>query len=160
MFAFQLIYSGNFIAQAEMDQFGNVRSQIGINSDSFQWTLHPGESFTTPEAILNYSQNGLNEMSQNFHWLYQYHLMPRRFIDKRRPVLLNSWEGMYYDVSIDKIDRQTDLAKELGIDLFVLDDGWFRLGNTSESGIGDWQCNESKLPGGIKEFHNWFMTKV
>lgn len=171
VFAFQLIYSGNFIGQVEMDQFGNVRSQIGINSDSFQWTLQPGESFTTPEAILNYSQNGLNEMSQNFHWLYQYHLMPRRFIDKRRPVLLNSWEGMYYDVSIDKIDRQTDLAKELGIDLFVLDDGWFRLGNTSESGIGDWQCNESKLPGGIKrisqlvhdkgmKFGLWFEPEV
>lgn len=147
---FQLVYSGNFIAQAEMDQFGKVRAQIGINPDTFSWKLEAGESFTTPEAILNYSSNGLNEMSQNFHWLYQHHLMPKRWDDVTRPVLLNSWEAMYYDVSLEKIDQQTELAREVGAELFVLDDGWFRRDNTSLSAIGDWECNEAKLPGGIE----------
>ncbi|MEI3326294.1 MAG: alpha-galactosidase [Thomasclavelia sp.] len=150
VFGFHLVYSGNFIAQAQVDQFGRVRAQIGINPDTFTWKLKGGEIFTTPEAVLNYSQNGLNEMSQNFHWLYQYHLMPKRFENMERPILLNSWEAMYYDVSLAKIDRQTDLAKQIGVELFVLDDGWFRSGNTSESAIGDWKCNEAKLPGGIK----------
>lgn len=150
VYGFHLIYSGNFIAEAEMDQFGKVRAQIGINPDTFSWQLKAGDVFTTPEAILNYSQHGLNEMSQNFHWLYQYHLMPKQFENMKRPVLLNSWEAMYYDVSQDKIKEQTDLAKEAGIDLFVLDDGWFREGLTSESPIGDWVCMEFKLPGGIK----------
>ena len=150
MIGFHLIYSGNFVAEAEKDQFGNVRAQIGINQDTFSWKLKPQESFVTPEAVINYSQNGLNEMSQNFHWLYQHHLMPQRFSAQKRPILLNSWEAMYYDVSLDKINEQADLAKQVGVDLFVLDDGWFRSGLTSESPIGDWKCIEEKLPGGIK----------
>ena len=150
-YEFHLIYSGNFVAEAEVDQFGKVRAQIGINPDTFSWQLKSGDTFTTPEAILNYSQNGFNEMSHNFHWLYQYHLMPKQFENAKRPVLLNSWEAMYYDISLEKIEEQTNLAKKLGIDLFVLDDGWFRSGYTSESPIGDWKCIEFKLPGGIEK---------
>ena len=97
VYGFHLIYSGNFLAQVESDQFGNVRAQIGIHPESFSWKLEPGEIFDSPEAILNYSSEGLNGMSRNFHWLYQYHLMPKRFADVNRPILLNSWEATYYD---------------------------------------------------------------
>lgn len=149
VYGFHLIYSGNFLAQAERDQFGNVRAQMGIHPDTFCWKLAPGESFETPEAVLNYSAGGLNQMSHNFHRLYREHLFPRNFADKTRPILLNSWEAMYYDVSLEKIEIQAELAKQLGMELFVLDDGWFRAGNDSRSSMGDWSCNEKKLPGGI-----------
>lgn len=151
VYAFHLIYSGNFSGEVEVDQFGNIRSQIGINKDMFCWELKPNEYFETPEAVINYSCQGLNGMSQNFHWLYQYNLLPKTYAKKERPILLNSWESMYYDVSLEKIDQQSDLAKQVGIELFVLDDGWFRDGLTSLSPIGDWKCNENKIPGGIKK---------
>ena len=124
---------------------------MGLHPDMFSWELKPGESFCTPEAVLNYSHNGLNEMSQNFHRLYREHLIPAEFVGKVRPVLLNSWEAMYYDVSLEKIKEQVIIAKKLGIELFVLDDGWFRRGNSSHDSMGDWICNEKKLPGGIRK---------
>ncbi|MCI6886191.1 MAG: alpha-galactosidase [Lachnospiraceae bacterium] len=151
VYGIHFIYSGNFLAQAEADQFGNVRAQIGIHPDTFCWRLAPGEVFDTPEAILNYSSQGLNGMSRNFHWLYQYHLMPDRFQGRNRPILLNSWEAMYYDVNLEKLEEQAELAKKLGVELFVLDDGWFRADNTSRTSMGDWKCNEKKLPGGIQK---------
>lgn len=151
VYGIHFIYSGNFLAQVELDQFGNVRAQMGIHPDTFCWRLAPGEVFDTPEAILNYSSQGLNGMSRNFHWLYQYHLMPEKFADKERPVLLNSWEAMYYDVNMEKIEEQAELAKNLGVELFVLDDGWFRADNSSRTSMGDWKCNEKKLPGGIRK---------
>lgn len=151
VYAFHLIYSGNFLGQVEMDQFKNIRAQLGINPETFSWNLRKNESFFTPEAVLNYSDEGLNGMSQNFHWLYRNHLLPKKFIKKERPILLNSWESMYYDVSLDKIEEQCELAKELGIELFVLDDGWFRKENSSKSSMGDWICNEKKLHGGIEK---------
>lgn len=150
VYAMHLVYSGNFLAQAEVDSFGSVRAQIGIQPENFRWELHPGARFTTPEAILNYSDGGLNGMSQQFHRLYREHLMPQRFRDIERPVLLNSWESMYYDVSLNKIETQAALAKRVGAELFVLDDGWFRADNSSNTSMGDWQCNRQKLPGGIE----------
>lgn len=146
---FHLVYSGNFLAQAELDQFGMVRAQIGIHPDGFAWQLEPGEKFTTPEAILNCTAGGLNGLRQSFHTLYLRHLMPPRFAGVERPVLLNSWESMYYDVTLSKIERQAELARQLGVELFVLDDGWFRKGNSSRDSMGDWRCNLRKLPGGI-----------
>lgn len=149
VYGFHLIYSGNFLAQTECDQFGNIRAQIGIHPETFCWELSPGETFFTPEAVLNYSGRGLNTMSQNFHTLYRRHLFPKSYAGKERPILLNSWEGMYYDVSLEKIEEQSALARKLGMELFVLDDGWFRAGNDSRSSMGDWICNDKKLPGGI-----------
>lgn len=149
VYGFHLIYSGNFLAQTECDQFGNIRAQIGIHPETFCWELAPGETFCTPEAVLNYSGSGLNTMSQNFHTLYRRHLFPKSYAGKERPILLNSWEGMYYDVSLEKIAEQSAIAGKLGMELFVLDDGWFRAGNDSRSSMGDWTCNEKKLPGGI-----------
>ena len=149
VYGFHLIYSGNFLAQTECDQFGNIRTQIGIHPETFCWELSPGETFFTPEAVLNYSGRGLNTMSQNFHTLYRRHLFPKSYAGKERPILLNSWEGMYYDVSLEKIEEQSALARKLGMELFVLDDGWFRAGNDSRISMGDWICNDKKLPGGI-----------
>ena len=149
VYGFHLIYSGNFLAQTECDQFGNIRAQIGIHPETFCWELSPGETFFTPEAVLNYSGRGLNTMSQNFHTLYRRHLFPKSYAGKERPILLNSWEGMYYDVSLEKIEEQSALARNLGMELFVLDDGWFRADNDSRISMGDWICNDKKLPGGI-----------
>ena len=149
VYGFHFIYSGNFLAQAECDQFGSVRAQIGIHPENFCWTLEPGEVFFTPEAVLNYSCCGLNQMSQNFHQLYSKHLIPPHFAGHPRPVLLNSWEAMYCDVTLEKIETQAELAKKAGAELFVLDDGWFRSGNHTRTSMGDWICNEEKLPGGI-----------
>ena len=109
---FHMVYSGNFLAQAELDQFGMVRAQIGIHPDGFAWQLEPGEKFTTPEAILNCTAGGLNGLRQSFHTLYLHHLMPPRFAGVERPVLLNSWESMYYDVTLSKIERQAELARQ------------------------------------------------
>lgn len=145
-----LAYSGNFNAVVEQDTFGAVRAQMGLGDETFAWTLAPGEAFETPEALLTYSGQGLNGMSHNFHTVLRRHLLPPRWQGVSRPVLLNSWEGMYYDVSLEKIETQARLAKELGMELFVLDDGWFRKGNDSRSSMGDWTCNTTKLPGGIE----------
>ena len=145
-----LVYSGSFNAVVEQDAFGAVRAQMGLGDESFAWTLESGERFETPEALLTYSGRGLNGMSQNFHTALRRHLLPPRWRDVTRPILLNSWEGMYYDVSLEKIGTQARLAKELGMELFVLDDGWFRKGSDSRSSMGDWTCNTAKLPGGIE----------
>lgn len=151
VYAMQLVYSGSFLAQAERDQFSNVRIQIGLNPAMFSWDLNPGESFCTPEAVLSYSEDGLNGMSHNFHRLYHDHLIRKMAPEKTKRVLLNSWEAMYYDVSLQKIEEQVKLARELGVELFVLDDGWFRKGNSSHDSMGDWTCNTRKLPGGIRK---------
>lgn len=151
VYAFHLIYSGCFVGEVEKDQFGNIRAQLGLNPTHFTWLLSSGETFETPEVVLNYSTDGLNGMSYNFHKLYKNHLVPQRFMMQERPILLNSWESMYYDVTHEKIDKQSTIAKELGIELFVLDDGWFRQSNDSKSSMGDWICNENKLPGGISK---------
>lgn len=145
-----LLYSGNFTAAVEQDSFGGVRAQMGLGDSSFSWTLDPGEAFETPEALLTYSSQGLNGMSHNFHQALRAHLLPPQWRGVPRPVLLNSWEAMYYDVSLQNIETQARLAKELGMELFVLDDGWFRKGNDSRSSMGDWTCNQAKLSGGIE----------
>lgn len=136
----------------KIDQFGNVRAQIGLNPDNFEWKLKANTVFETPEAILNYSDKGLGGMSANFHKLYKDNLMNPNF--KERPILLNSWEGMYHDITLDKLEQQTDLAQKLGIELYVVDDGWFRLGNTSETAMGDWKVNLNKIPCGIQNLAN------
>lgn len=146
-----LVYSGNFTGTIEQDTFGAVRAQLGLGDENFCWTLEKGESLESPEALLTYSGQGLNGMSHNFHTALRRHLLPACWQGVPRPVLLNSWEALYYDVSLEKIETQARLAKELGMELFVLDDGWFRKGNDSRSSMGDWTCNTQKLPGGIEE---------
>lgn len=150
VFAFHFIYSGNFIAQVEREQYGSTRVQMGINPDHFEWVLKPQATFYTPEVVLNYSSSGINGMSQNFHTVYQQHLVNPVFKTKERPILLNTWEANYFDLSEKKLLDQAKQAAEVGIELFVVDDGWFVDRNAADSSLGDWQADLKKLPNGLK----------
>lgn len=144
-----LVYSGNFLGQAEVDTMGTTRITLGIHPKGFEWPLAVGESFQTPEAVLVYSNDGLNGMSQIFHKLYRTRLARGYWRDRERPILVNNWEATYMDFDEEKILSIGRKAKELGIELFVLDDGWFGKRNDDTSSLGDWYPNLEKLPDGI-----------
>ncbi|KAF9404575.1 hypothetical protein HW555_014270 [Spodoptera exigua] len=152
VYGFHFIYSGNFVAQAEVEQYGSTRVQIGINPETFEWKLSPKSNFETPEVVLNFSSKGFNQLSQTFHKLYQTYLIPEQWQQAERPILLNSWEGNYFDFTEDALIEQARLAKELGIELFVLDDGWFSQREDDTTSLGDWTVNQVKLPHGIEHF--------
>ncbi len=147
---FSLIYSGNFLAQAEVDTYNVTRVMLGINPFAFTWHLAPGESFQTPEAVAVYSGEGLNGMSQAFHRLFRTRLARGQWRDRVRPILLNNWEATYFDFNEDKLIEIAKTAKEDGVELFVLDDGWFGARTDDHAGRGDWYANTDRLPGGIK----------
>ncbi len=147
--AFHLIYSGNHCVQVERDQYDHLRTVIGIHPDDFSWKLAPGESFQTPETVLVFSGEGFNGMSQEFHRLYTERLFPRQWAGRPRPILLNSWEMCYFDVSEEKLLRVIREAASLGFELVVLDDGWFGHRNNSKSSLGDWFINHEKFPNGL-----------
>lgn len=147
---FSLVYSGNFLAQAEVDTYNVTRMMIGINPMGFSWCLKPGKSFQTPEAVLVYSDQGMNGMSQTYHRLYRTRLARGEWRDKERPVLLNNWEATYFNFDEDKLVQIAKTAKEDGVELFVLDDGWFSTRCGETSGLGDWWANTDRLPNGIK----------
>ena len=151
VFAFSLVYSGNFIAQVEVDQFKTARFSMGINPFDFSWLLEQGESFQTPELIMVYSNNGLGHMSRTFHKLYRNNLCRGDFKLKTRPILINNWEATYFDFTPEKLEDIGKIAKELGIELFVLDDGWFGKRNSDGNSLGDWYVNEEKLPKGLED---------
>ena len=148
--AFMLVYSGNFLAQAEVDTYNVTRVTMGIHPHNFDWCLHPGESFQTPEALLAYSSTGLNTLSQTMHSLLRQRVARGYWRDKERPVLINNWEATYFDFDEDKLVQIAKTAKECGVELFVLDDGWFSTRESDRSGLGDWQANTKRLPNGIK----------
>lgn len=145
-----LVYSGNFRMQAEVDTHDVTRITAGINPEGFDWKLEPGESFQTPEAVLVYSENGLNGMSQTFQKLYAKRLARGYWRDKARPILNNNWEATYFDFTEDRLVEIAGKAKECGVELFVLDDGWFGARRNDRAGLGDWVANEELLPNGIK----------
>lgn len=145
-----LVYSGNFIGQVEKDHYDNIRVNMGINPFNFSWILERGESFQAPEVVINYSDSGLNTLSQNYHKFYQNHLIRGRWKNKTRPILINNWEATYFDFNEDKILQIAKKAKELGVELFVLDDGWFGSRDGDSSGLGDWWSNLDKLPSGVE----------
>ncbi len=147
---FSLVYSGNFLAQAEVDTYGVTRMMIGINPFGFSWCLKPQESFQTPEAVMIYSTEGMNGMSQAYHRLYRTRLARGYWRDRERPVLLNNWEATYFDFTEEKLLKIAKNAKADGVELFVLDDGWFSTRCDETSGLGDWWPNMDRLPGGIK----------
>ena len=137
-----LVYSGNFRMQAEVDTHDVTRITAGINPEGFDWKLEPGESFQTPEAVLVYSENGLNGMSQTFQKLYAKRLARGYWRDKARPILNNNWEATYFDFTEDRLVEIAKKAKECGVELFVLDDGWFGARRNDRAGLGDWVANE------------------
>lgn len=151
VYGFSLVYSGNFLAQTEVDNYDTARVLMGIHPNGFKWTLGKGESFQTPEMVMVYSEAGLNGMSQTFHKLYRTRLARGTWRDKVRPILINSWEAFYFDFDAPKLLGLADAAADLGIELFVLDDGWFGKRDDSTSSLGDWYPNEEKLKGTLKD---------
>ena len=146
---FSLIYSGNFLAQAEVDAWSTTRVTLGINPFGFDWKLAPGESFQTPEAVMVYSHEGMNAMSRTFHQLYRSRLARGQWRDTPRPILINNWEATYFDFTEDKLVSIAEAAHRDGVELFVLDDGWFGARCNDFAGLGDWTPNQERLPGGI-----------
>ena len=149
VFAVNLVYSGNFFAGTEVEQFGTARLSIGINPFDFSWLLAPGESFQTPEAVMVYSSCGLGGMSRTFHGLYRERLCRGKFRDRERPVLINSWEAAYFQFNSEQLLHLAKSASELGVELFVLDDGWFGKRDDDTSSLGDWHVNRKKIPEGL-----------
>lgn len=144
-----LVYSGNFAMTVEVNDFKQTRIVAGINPDTLCWRLAPKEHFCTPEAVMTYSYEGFTAMSHNFHRTIKYHLIPKQFIGKRCPVLINNWEATMIDFDEEQLMAIAEKAKTLGVEMFVMDDGWFGRRTDEYRGLGDWQCNWQKIPSGI-----------
>ncbi len=144
-----LVYSGNFLAGADVGSHGNARAVIGIDPSTFSWKLGPGEAFETPEAVFAYSAAGLGALSRTYHELFGRRLARGPWRDRARPVLINNWEATYFDFDEAKLLSIAESASSLGVELFVLDDGWFGERDDDTSSLGDWDANPAKLPGGI-----------
>ena len=149
-YGFLLVYSGSHMASAEVSPHDLLRVQMGINPFDFSWRLEAGESFQAPESLLTWSNEGLNGMSRNFHDFINHHIIPLRWQGVPRPVLLNNWEATYFDFNEQKLLALAGEAAKLGIELFVLDDGWFGKRDDDTSSLGDWFEDKKKLPGGLE----------
>ncbi len=149
VFAMSLVYSGSFLASAFVDNNDNTRMSIGLNPAVFAWHLDPGEKFTTPEAVLVYSDQGLNGMSHIYHKLYRTRLARGYWRDRDRPIVINNWEATYFHFNADRILEIARRAKDLGVELFVLDDGWFGKRDSDNCSLGDWVVDRRKLPDGL-----------
>jgi alpha-galactosidase len=148
---FSLVYSGNFLAQVEVDPYDMTRVQLGLNPFDFSWRLEPGEVFQSPEAVLVFSKEGLNGLSQTYHELYRTRLARGFWRDRERPILINNWEATYFDFDAEKLLAIAGHAKKAGVELLVLDDGWFGRRNNDHSSLGDWFENKEKLPRGLAD---------
>lgn len=150
-YGFSFLYSGDFLGEVECDQMEQTRVAMGIHPDNFDFLLAPGERFSTPEVAMAYSRNGFNTLSQTYHKAYRNHLCRGKYRNTRRPVLLNNWEGTYFDFNGEKLVSMAEEAAKLGAELFVMDDGWFGKRDSDTSGLGDWAVNEEKLGCTLKE---------
>ena len=144
-----LMYSGSFQTKIQLDQMEQVRLVMGINPELFHWELKPSEVFDTPEVIMSYSSNGMEKLSHNFHKVIREHVCRGKYKLAERPVLINNWEATYFDFNEEKILKIAEQAASLGVDMLVLDDGWFGKRDDDCSGLGDWFVNEKKLCGGL-----------
>lgn len=150
-YGLMFMYSGNHKTEIEVDQLENVRVVMGIHDAQFLWTLTPGQSFHTPEVIMTFSANGFTQLSHNYHEIIRHNVCRGKFKLARRPVLINNWEATYFNFNSEKLLQIATQAAELGVELFVLDDGWFGKRNSDNEGLGDWFVNEEKLPGGLQK---------
>lgn len=141
------VYSGNFLVEAEKDQYDQTRIQMGLTDELFAYPLEAGAEFTAPEVILSYTNKGLSRLSQQYHRCIMNHICQGKYVHANRPVLINSWEAAYFDFTGDTIVELAKEAKALGIDMVVMDDGWFGKRNDDNSSLGDWYVNEEKLGG-------------
>ncbi|EGP5034032.1 alpha-galactosidase [Enterococcus faecium] len=155
----QFVYSGNHSFELEKDQINQLRVVGGINSHCFSWELNANQSFQTPEMILSYSSQGLNKMSQIHHELLRERIARGRHQFAERPILVNNWEATYFDFNSEKIKAIIDEAKELGIEMFVLDDGWFGKRDADNSSLGDWFEYKGKLTNGLREIADYAHSK-
>lgn len=149
-YGFNFVYSGNFFAQAEVTQNKCTRAVMGINHFDFNWLLEEGEEFVAPEVVMVYSDEGIGKMSRTFHDLYRQHLIRGEYKDKRRPILINNWEATYFNFDTDKLIGIAKEASKLGIEMLVMDDGWFGHRDSDNSSLGDWFVYEKKIKGGLK----------
>lgn len=145
------VYSGNFMFEAEKDQFGQTRTIMGLHSDILHYPLKQNESLVIPETILTYSDKGFGELSMQYHKCIQEHIVRGKYKNQPRPVLVNSWEASYFNFNGETICKLAENAAELGIDMVVMDDGWFGKREDDNSGLGDWQVNEQKLGCTLKQ---------
>ena len=150
VYAMNFVYSGNFRAQAEVSQFDSVRMSMGIHPENFCWKLEVNESFQAPEVVMTYTDKGLDAMTNTFHKLYRRHLLRGKYKDKKRPILINNWEATYFNFNTEKLLAIAKEASSLGIEMLVMDDGWFGKRNNDDCALGDWVVNEEKLNGGLK----------
>lgn len=144
-----LMYSGSFSAKLEYDQLEQARLVMGINPELFRWKLKSGKKFFTPESVMSFSNNGFEKLSHNFHKVIREHVCRGKYKLAKRPVLINNWEATYFDFNEEKILKIAEQAAALGVDMLVLDDGWFGKRDNDCSGLGDWFVNEKKLCGGL-----------
>ena len=150
VYGMHFVYSGNFIGQAEVTQHNAVRMTMGIHPDEFCWNLRSGESFQAPEVVLVYSGEGLGKMTRSLHDFYRQHMIRSKYKDKKRPILINNWEATYFDFNTEKLLDIARDAKACGIEMLVMDDGWFGKRNADNCSLGDWVVNEDKIQGGLK----------
>ena len=148
-YGMMLVYSGNHKTEAELDQLDSARIVMGINDDHFTWTLTPGQTFTAPEVIMTYTDGGFTALSHIYHRAIRNNICRGKYKTARRPVLINSWEANYFDFNEDSLIQEAKLSADMGVELFVLDDGWFGTRNDDNSGLGDWTVNLNKLPNGL-----------
>lgn len=154
-YGFAFVYSGNHKFEVEKDQFAQTHVNIGIDDFNFNWELKPEASFQTPEVLMVYSDQGLNKMSQAFHSLIHDRVIRSKYKDQVRPILVNNWEATYFDFNEDKLKPIVDDAKEMGIEMFVLDDGWFGHRDDDNSSLGDWKVFKKKFPNGLDHFADY-----
>ena len=151
VYGFNFVYSGNFLDEVEVDGIGYTRVQIGIGSENFSWKLEKGEAFESPEAVMTFSSKGIGKMTRNFHRFIRSHILPPEPFD-RRPVVLNTWEACYFNINENEVLRFAEAAASTGIDMLVMDDGWFGKRNNDRAGLGDWYENRDKFSNGLKSF--------
>ncbi|MBC1922564.1 alpha-galactosidase [Listeria grayi] len=154
VYGLHFVYSGNFSIRTQVDTYSQTRVLVGLNPYHFSWKLGPGESFQTPEVVSVYAKNGLNEMSHNYHSLYINHLARGEHQYKERPVLINNWESTYFDFNETKLLQLAKRAKDIGVELLVLDDGWFGHRDDDTTSLGDWTVDKRKLPNGLNHLAN------
>lgn len=150
VFSFSLVYSGDHSSLVECDQYGNVRVMQGLNPYDFEYELNANDEFYTPQSVMSYSSCGFGGISREMHNVYRNNLCRSSWTNKKRPILINNWEGTYFDFNEEKLVAMAKKARNVGVELFVLDDGWFGKRDDDKSSLGDWFVNEKKLPSGIK----------
>ena len=152
IYASNLIYSGNFISQVEVDEWGQSRLMTGINPATFKWKLAPNQDFSTPEAVLFYSKQGFNGLMKQTHNFVKKHIIDQKWQQRDRLIVINNWEATYFDFNEEKLLKLAAQANQLGIECFVLDDGWFGKRDSDNSSLGNWTVDKRKFPQGLDHF--------